>query len=74
VTEASRVRVYLVPDVSCRHCKTAIESAVASVAGVDGVDVSIDEKLVTVTGGAADDAIRAAIEGAGYDLGPDPES
>jgi copper chaperone len=61
------IRTYSVPGISCDHCKRAIESEVGAVVGVDAVDVDIDGKLVTVTGGD-DAAIRAAIDDAGYDV------
>ena len=58
---------YTVPGISCDHCKHAIENEVGIVAGVSGVDVDVDAKLVTVSGGD-DAAIRAAIDTAGYDV------
>lgn len=60
-------RTYSVPGVSCGHCKTAIEGEVGAVAGVSQVDVDIDAKLVVVVGGD-DDAVRSAIDDAGYDI------
>ena len=59
---------YTVPEMSCGHCKQAVSSELAEVAGVDSVDVDLDTKVVTVRGGALDDAaLRAAIEEAGYE-------
>ena len=60
--------VYSVPGISCGHCKTAIEGGVATVAGVDAVVVDIDARTVTVTGAPGDEAVRAAIDAAGYDV------
>ncbi len=60
--------VYEVPGISCGHCKAAIEGEVAKVEGVESVDVSIDDKTVTVSGSAADEALRAAIDEAGYEV------
>ena len=60
--------VYAVPDISCAHCKAAIEAEVAKVEGVESVDVDVDARTVTVSGSAADDALRAAIDEAGYQL------
>jgi copper chaperone len=59
-------RTYAVPDVSCGHCKTAIEGEVSEVDAVDAVVVDVDAREVTVEGEADDAAIRAAIEEAGY--------
>jgi copper chaperone len=60
-------RVYDVPGISCDHCRAAIEGGVAPLAGVESVEVDLDARSVRVTGGD-DDAIRAAIDGAGYDV------
>lgn len=59
---------YSVPDISCDHCKAAIESEVSGVEGVLGVTVDVAAKTVTVEGTAADDALRAAIDEAGYEV------
>ena len=60
--------VYLVPDVSCDHCKHAVSSGLSSVPGVSSVDVDLETKVVTVRGDHLDDdALRAAIEDAGYE-------
>ena len=59
---------YSVPGVSCGHCRTAITEEVTKVEDVDTVDVDLVAKRVTVTGGADDAAIRAAIDEAGYDV------
>ena len=59
-------RTYSVPDVSCEHCRHAIEGEVGQVAGVERVSVDLDAKTVDVDGTADDAAIRAAIDEAGY--------
>ncbi len=60
-------RTYTVPDISCDHCKRAIEDHVSPIDGVETVTVDIDAKTVTVAGGAAS-AIEAAIADAGYTI------
>ena len=58
-----------VPGVSCEHCRTAISNEVGTVAGVESVDVDLEQKVVTVRGvGLDDSAVRAAIDEAGYDV------
>jgi copper chaperone len=58
-----------VPDVSCGHCKSAIETALQPLNGVSEADVDIEGKSVAV---AYDEAIVdrtavvRAIESAGY--------
>jgi copper chaperone len=64
VTEAT----YRVPGISCGHCERAISSELLRVAGVEGVNVDLETKLVVVHGQSLDDArLRAAIENAGYE-------
>ena len=58
-------RVFDVPDISCDHCKRAIEEAVSE---VDSVVVTVDRRLVEVAGVASDDAVIAAIQLAGYEV------
>ena len=60
--------VYDVPGISCGHCKAAIEAEVAKVPGVDGVEVDVDARTVTVAGSPDDGQVRAAIDEAGYDV------
>jgi copper chaperone len=58
-----------VPGVTCEHCRTAITKEVGTVAGVESVDVDLEQKVVTVRGRDLDDAaVRAAIDEAGYDV------
>ena len=58
-----------VPDVSCGHCKSAIETALGTTGGVQQADVDIDARSVAVR---FDESVidRAsvvrAIESAGY--------
>jgi copper ion binding protein len=66
-----QIRIYSVPAISCGHCQAAIEAAVATVAGVESVDVDIAARTVRVDGDAPDAAIRSAIDDAGYDVADD---
>jgi copper chaperone len=61
-------RVFDVPDISCDHCKRAIEEAVSAVSEVDSVVVTVDRRMVEVAGVASDDAVIAAIQLAGYEV------
>ena len=62
---------YSVPGISCEHCRTAISAEVTRVPGVESVEVDLEAKRVSVTGeGVSDDAVRAAIDEAGYDAVP----
>jgi copper chaperone len=60
---------YSVPGMTCEHCRIAITGEVSRVHGVASVDADPGAKRVTVFGiGFADDAVRAAIDEAGYDI------
>jgi copper chaperone len=60
---------FVVPDVSCSHCVEAITSEVATVPGVQSVEVDLASKTVTVVGDPLDgDAVVGAIDEAGYDV------
>lgn len=63
--------VLSVPEISCNHCKSAIESAVGAVSGVASVEVDIAAKTVTIAGDADESTVVAAIEDAGYDVAAD---
>ena len=61
-------RLYVVPGMYCGHCVAVVEEEVSSAAGVESVTVDLETKRVEVAGAALEDAaIRAAIEGAGYE-------
>ncbi|MBX7433621.1 heavy-metal-associated domain-containing protein [Mycobacterium sp. Y57] len=62
-----------VAGMSCEGCATAVRSELTHVAGVTGVDVDLSAGTVTIHRNDADapvdpDAIRNAIEEAGYEL------
>jgi copper chaperone len=60
---------FQVPEVSCQHCVNAITKEVSALAGVQRVQVNLDDKTVVVEHGeqVPTDQIVAAINEAGYD-------
>ncbi len=59
---------YTVAGMTCEHCVASVREEVEEVQGVDGVDVDLDAKVVTIRGEAlSDEALREAIEEAGYE-------
>jgi copper chaperone len=59
-----------VPDISCHHCKMAIEGAVGSLPGVGRAVVDVPARAVALTFDtpATLDQIVAAIEAQGYSV------
>lgn len=60
-----------VPDISCDHCKTAIEGALTPLNGVDSAEVSIPDRTVAVSydpGSVSLDTIVGAISEQGYEV------
>ena len=52
----------------CMHCKAAVEKALQAVAGVETVEVSLENKCASVTGTADPAALRQAVIDAGYQV------
>ncbi len=60
---------YTVTGMTCGHCVSAVTEEVTQVPGVTAVDVDLASGRLTVTSDApVDDAVRAAVDEAGYDL------
>jgi copper chaperone len=55
-----------IPDMSCGHCKAAVETALAAVPGSGAVSVDLTLREVRVDGAAPLDALLAALAAAGY--------
>ena len=61
---------YTVTGMTCGHCVSAVTEEVTQVPGVTAVDVDLASGRLTVTSDAAvdEDAVRAAVDEAGYEL------
>ena len=65
----SDTRTYTVSGMTCGHCVASVTEEVREVPGVQGVDVVLETGALTVTGADLDDdAVRRAVEEAGYQL------
>ena len=61
---------YTVSGMTCGHCVQAVSGELTKLPGVTDVTVDLASGTVTVTSDAplSDDAVRAAIDEAGYEL------
>jgi copper chaperone len=61
---------YTVTGMTCEHCVQAVTGELSALPGVADVKVDLGTGAVTVTSEAPlpDDAVRAAVDEAGYDL------
>ena len=56
-----------VEGMSCEHCEQSVEETLASVQGVQSVEVDLDAAQATVEGDAATQDLVTAVNEAGYD-------
>lgn len=62
-------RTFNVAGMTCEHCVAAVSAEVGALTGVSGVDVDLASGELVVRGSdIQDDAVRAAVEEAGYSL------
>ena len=59
-----------IPDMSCGHCKAAVEQALGAVPGAGSVSVDLAARAATVSGTADLAAMLAALDAAGYPATP----
>lgn len=60
------VAVYTVEGMHCSHCEAAVCRAVEAVPGVTSAKASASRNTLSIQGPAPEDALRAAVEKAGY--------
>jgi copper chaperone len=71
MTTASEARTYTVVGMTCDHCVSSVREELAEVDGVQRADVDLASGRLVVSGhGFTDDAVKAAVEEAGYELAP----
>jgi copper chaperone CopZ len=62
-------RTYSVTGMTCEHCVAAVDAQVRGLAGVSAASVDLASGALVVQGSAIDgEAVRAAVQAAGYDL------
>jgi copper chaperone len=70
MSQTENSRVYSVKGMTCEHCVRSVTEEVSEVSGVEGVDVDLDSGRLVVRGDVADEAVRAAVSEAGYEVAP----
>ena len=69
MTSSINERSYTVTGMTCSHCVASVREDVSEVAGVETVDVDLTSGRLSVGGtGFDDDAVRAAVAEAGYQV------
>jgi len=61
-------RTYTVAGMTCAHCAAAVTESVSAIPGASEVRVDLDSGRLELHGEVADDAVRDAVEEAGYSL------
>ena len=64
----SATSTYTVTGMTCGHCVASVTEEVTELPGVTDVQVELESGRLTVTGDASPDAVRGAVEEAGYSL------
>ena len=66
----SHTETYVVNGMTCEHCAASVTEELSEVPGVDGVEVDVETGRVVVRSEAPLDreAVRAAVDEAGYSL------
>ncbi|WP_353952058.1 heavy-metal-associated domain-containing protein [Knoellia sp. S7-12] len=70
MSSSTSTQTFTVTGMTCGHCVASVTEEVSELAGVESVDVDLATGSVTVTSTTPleDDALRAAVEDAGYAL------
>jgi copper chaperone len=68
MSQTDNSRVYSVKGMTCEHCVLSVTEEVSEVPGVESVDVDLDSGGLVVRGDVADEAVRAAVSEAGYEV------
>ena len=63
-------QTYTVTGMTCSHCVASVTEEVQEIPGVEDVEIVLETGALTVTSAqpVGDDAVKAAVEDAGYQL------
>jgi copper chaperone len=63
---STETATYTVTGMTCEHCVASVREEVGDLAGVSAVEVDLASGRLVVTGPVSSDAVRGAVEEAGY--------
>lgn len=66
--ESEIMKTVVIEGMMCEHCKKAVTKALEGIDGATGAEVDLEAKTGVVTGNVTDEAIKAAVEDAGYEV------
>ncbi|MCH5235566.1 MAG: SO_0444 family Cu/Zn efflux transporter [Muribaculaceae bacterium] len=68
ISQTDMTKTYKIEGMNCSHCRASVEKAIASLQGVDSVEVDLSSGLATVSGEIEDHKITEAVRLAGFDI------
>ena len=68
MSQTDNSREYTVKGMTCAHCVLSVTEEVSEVPGVEKVDVDLASGRLVVRGDVTDEAVRAAVSEAGYEV------
>ncbi len=60
--------VFSIPDMNCKHCQMKIEESLSQISGIEKIDISIDDRKLSIDGNINTDDIIDHIKKAGYSI------
>ena len=66
--EQTMTKTLTIEGMMCQHCVAHVQKALSAVAGVSAVQVDLASKTAAVTGDAPEEALKAAVAEAGYEV------
>lgn len=68
ITEIEMKKEYQISGMSCPHCRATVEKALGRLEGAESVSVDLASGKAVVEGDVSPEAVRQAVESAGFDL------
>ncbi|MCH5327289.1 MAG: heavy-metal-associated domain-containing protein [Duncaniella sp.] len=69
INHTAMTKEYKISGMDCNHCRSAVEKALTALEGVTAVNVDLATGIATVEGDVTSEAVRQAVEKAGFEVG-----